>query len=90
MTIKNQDKFRGLRHLRDFVAFDATGANLHTHDPALRALRANFLQVGIETTAGAIVRVGDVVSELWAFAADFASFSHDCFVYLRIVESAPR
>jgi hypothetical protein len=82
--------FRRLRHFRDFVAFDATGANLHAHHPALRALRAYLLQVGIETPAGAIVRVRDVVTELWAFAADFASFSHNCFVNLRIVESAPR
>ena len=79
-----------MRHLRDFVAFDATGANLHADDPALRALGADFLQVGVETPAGAIVRVGDVVTELRAFAADFASFSHDCLMNLRIVESAPR
>jgi hypothetical protein len=71
-------RFRRLRYFRDLVAFDATGANSHTHVAALRALDANFLQVGVETPAGAIVRVGDVITELRAFAADFASFCHDC------------
>jgi hypothetical protein len=71
-------RFRRLRYFRDLVAFDATGANPHTHVAALRALHANFLQVGVETSAGAIVRVGDVITELRAFAADFASFCHDC------------
>jgi hypothetical protein len=68
-----------LSRFRDFAALDAGGADFHAHVPALRALHANFLQVGIETTPGAIVRVGDVVAELRPFAADFASFCHDCF-----------
>jgi hypothetical protein len=63
---------------RHFVAFNATGADFHAHVAALRALHADLLQVGVETPAGAIVRVGDVVTELRAFAADFASFCHDC------------
>jgi len=71
--------FRRLRNFRYFVAFDANRANPHADDPALRALGADFLQVGIETAPGAIVRVGDVITELRPFAADFASFCHDCF-----------
>ena len=73
-------RFRYLRDFGYFVAFDATGANSHAHDPALRALGADFLQVGIETAPGAIVRVRDVITELRAFAANFTSFCHDCFL----------
>jgi hypothetical protein len=40
-------------------------------------LDAYGLQVGVEAAARSIVRVRDVVAELRAFAADFASFSHD-------------
>jgi S-ribosylhomocysteine lyase LuxS involved in autoinducer biosynthesis len=40
-------------------------------------LNAYGLQVGIEATARAIVGVRDIIAELRAFAADFASFSHD-------------
>jgi hypothetical protein len=59
--------------------FDTGRADLHADVPALRSLNANLLQVGIETPPGAVVRVRDVVAELRAFAADFASFCHDCF-----------
>jgi len=69
-----------LRNFGYFVAFNATGANPLAHDPALRALDTDFLQVGIETPPGAIVRVRDVITELRPFAADFASFCHDCFL----------
>jgi hypothetical protein len=45
------------------------------------------LQVGIETAARAIVRVRNIIAELWAFATDFASFSHDK-KYLRLVKES--
>ena len=41
----------------DLACFDATGADLHPLNSALRTLDANGLQVGIEATARAIVSV---------------------------------
>jgi hypothetical protein len=75
-----------LSRLGDFACLDATGANLLAFDAALRALNADGLQVGVKATARAVIRVGNIITELRAFAANFASFSHD-FKYLRIVES---
>jgi len=75
-----------LSRLGDFARLDTTGANLLAFNAALRALDADGLQVGIEAAARAIIRVGNIVAELRAFAANFASFSHD-LKYLRIVES---
>jgi hypothetical protein len=40
-----------------FVAFDTNRANPHADDPALRALGTDFLQIGVETAPGPIVRV---------------------------------
>ena len=47
----------GLCCLGDFARLDATGANLHALNAALRALHANGLQVGIKATARAVIRV---------------------------------
>jgi hypothetical protein len=79
-------KRRFLSRLGDFACLDATGANLLAFDAALRTLDADGLQVGVKAAARAIIRVGNIITELRAFAANFASFSHD-FKYLRIVES---
>jgi hypothetical protein len=65
-----------LSRLGDFACLDTTGANLQALNAALRALHAYGLQVGIKATPRAIVRVRDIITELRAFAADFASFSH--------------
>jgi hypothetical protein len=35
------------------------------------------LQIRVKAAAGAVIRVGNVITELRAFAANFASFSHD-------------
>lgn len=67
-----------LSRLRDFAAFDAAGADPHAHVSPLRTLDADRLQVRIEAARGAIIRMRDIVTELRAFAADFASFGHDC------------
>jgi len=67
-----------LSRFRYFAGLDATGANLLALDSALRTLDADGLQVGVKAAARAIVCVRDIVSELRAFAADFASFSHSC------------
>jgi hypothetical protein len=67
----------GLSRLCDFARLDATGANLLALNAACGALHTNGLQVGIKATARAVVRVGNIVAELRAFAANFASFSHD-------------
>jgi hypothetical protein len=63
--------------LCDFASLDTTGANLHTLSTATGSLNPYGLQVGIEATARAIVRVRDIIAELRGLATDFASFSHD-------------
>jgi len=72
-------------YFQDFACFNAARANPLADGPALRTLHADFLQVGIETAPGAIVRMGDVITELRPFAADFASFCHDCLRNLQTV-----
>jgi hypothetical protein len=60
----------------DLARLDASGARL---DPAVAArgqLNADRLQIRIEPTAGLVVSVGNIVPELWPFAADLASFCH--------------
>jgi hypothetical protein len=61
----------------DFARLDATGANLLALNAACGALHSNGLQVRIKATARAVVRVRNIIAELRAFAANFASFSHD-------------
>jgi hypothetical protein len=74
--------------LRDFASLDTAGANLHALSAATRLLHLYGLQVGIETPARAIVRMRNIVAELWAFAADFASFSHDYQIPPNVKRSA--
>jgi hypothetical protein len=69
-------KLLKLRRFDDFVALNATGANLLAGVTALRQLHANGLQVGIKATARAVVSVRNVIAKLGAFATDIASFSH--------------
>lgn len=61
----------------DLASLDTTGADLHALGSAFGKLHANGLQIGIKATRRAIVRVGDIITELWAFATDFATFSHN-------------
>ena len=65
-----------LRSLCNLARFDTACADLHALNASLRALHANGLQVWIKATGSAIVRMRNIVAELRAFAADFASFSH--------------
>jgi hypothetical protein len=62
---------------RNLACFDTPGANLRALNAALRSLQTNRLQVRVKPAAGAVIRVGNIITELWAFATDFASFSHD-------------
>jgi hypothetical protein len=66
-----------LRCFGDLARLDATGADLHALRSAVGELNAYGLQVGIEATRGPIIRVGNIIAELGAFATDFATFSHD-------------
>src|SRR5919108_4124468 len=77
-----------LGRLRDLARLDAGRADLHPYGPALRALDAYGLQVGVEAAARAVVRVRDVVAELRPLAADFASFSHCASENLRALKKA--
>ena len=66
----------GSGSLRDFARLDAGGADFHPARAALGLLHTNRLQVRIEASRSAIVRVRDIVAELWSFTADFATFGH--------------
>jgi hypothetical protein len=60
----------------DFACLDTAGADLHPASATLRQLHANRLKVGIKAPRRPVVSVGDIISELGAFAANFATFCH--------------
>jgi hypothetical protein len=66
----------GSGSLRDFARLDAGCADFHPVRATLGLLHANRLQIRIEPSLSAIVRVRDIVAELWSFTADFATFGH--------------
>src|SRR5215470_3831596 len=66
----------GSGSLRDFARLDAGCTDFHPARATLGRLHANRLQVRIEASRSAIVRVRDIVAELWSFTADFATFGH--------------
>jgi hypothetical protein len=68
----------GSGSFRDFARLDTGGADFHPARATLGLLHANRLQVRIEASRSAIVRVRDIVAELWSFTADFATFGHNC------------
>jgi hypothetical protein len=72
---KHQGKSRS-GSLRDFARLDAGRADFHPARATLGLLHADRLQVWIESSRRAIVRVRDIVAELWSFTADFATFGH--------------
>ena len=63
----------------DFTGLDAGRANFHPLRATRGRLYANRLQIRIEATWGAIVRVRDIVAELRSLAADFTTFGHIVF-----------
>jgi len=68
----------GSGSLLDFARLDAGCADFHPVRATLWLLHANRLQIRIEASLSAIVRVRDIVAELWSFTADFATFGHNC------------
>ena len=60
----------------DFAGLDAGRADFHPARATFGGLYANRLQIWIESTWGAIVRVRDIITELRALAADFTTFGH--------------
>jgi len=66
----------GSSSLGDFARFDASCTNFHPARATLRNLYANRLKIRIESSGSTVVRVRDIVAELWSFTADFATFSH--------------
>ena len=68
----------GSGSLQNFARLDAGCADFHPVRATLGLLHANRLQIRIEASLSAIVRVRDIVAELWSFTADFATFGHDC------------
>jgi hypothetical protein len=70
---------KGSGGFRDFARLDAGCADFHPVRATLGLLHANRLQVRIKASLSAIVRVRDIVAELWSFTADFATFGHDYF-----------
>ena len=69
----------GSGSLRDFARLDAGCADFHPVRATLGLLHTNRLQIRIEASLCAIVRVRDIVAELWAFTANFATFGHNLF-----------
>ena len=67
---------RRLSGFDNFATLDAAGAHLHPAIAARRELDPNGLKVGIEPPACFVIRVGNVVSKLWAFPTNVASLSH--------------
>ena len=63
----------------NFTGLDAGRADFHPARATLGRLYAYRLQVWIEATWGAIVRVRDIVAELRTLAADFTTFGHTVF-----------
>ena len=75
--LENRDLAQPSGSFRDLASLDTGGANLHALSAAIGALHADGLQIWIKATARPIIRMRDIIAELRAFAADFASFSHD-------------
>jgi hypothetical protein len=71
---KDSETLGGLGY---FSGLDTSGTNFGPFGAALGQLHANGLQVWIKTPRRSIVCVGNIVSKLRTFAADFATFSHD-------------
>lgn len=67
---------RTLSSFNNFPGFQTARTNF---DALARAIdqRADGLQVRIKATAGSIIRVGNIVAKLWAFAAKFTTISHN-------------
>jgi hypothetical protein len=63
----------------DFSGLDATGTNFHSLIAALGSLHTNGLQIRIKPARRPIISVGNIISELRAFTANFATFSHDFY-----------
>jgi hypothetical protein len=79
---------RGLSCLRklsfDYLAtLDATGADANSFGAAPFDLGLDGTQVDVPATASGVVRVRNVVAELWAFTADCADLSHDLLQLIR-------
>jgi hypothetical protein len=66
----------GSSGLGDFAGLDAGRADFHPARATRGRLYANRLQVRIEATWGAIIRVRDIIAELRSLAADFTTFGH--------------
>ena len=79
MLIDKLTGVSGSGGLSDFAGLDAGRADLHAASATRGRLHADRLQVRIEATWGAIVRVRDIVAELRSLAADFTTFGHIVF-----------
>ena len=60
----------------DFAGLDAAGADANALTCAIN-LRLDGLQVDVPATPGRVVCVGDVITELRAFAAEITFSCHD-------------
>jgi hypothetical protein len=60
----------------NFARLDTPRAHLHPAVAARRKLYADRLQIRIESTAGLVIRMGNIVSKLRAFPANVASLCH--------------
>ncbi len=78
MATKNEKRnSKKLRGFDNFTGLDAAGAYLRTLIASRWQFHTNRLQIRVETAAGLIVSMGNIVSKLRAFPAYVASFSHN-------------
>ena len=78
-----------LGSLCDFAGFDTSRADLHSAGATLRQLNAYRLQIWIKPARSPVICVRHVISELGAFAANFATFCH-YFAPLKLVRISRR
>lgn len=71
--------------LDDLAGPDAASADAHPF-ACTAHLRLDGLQIDVPTTAGRVVGVRDIVSELRAFAAEITFGCHDVLLQSRLAE----
>ena len=75
-SLKLEWKMRTLSSFDNLAAFNAASANFDALAGAIDQ-RADSLQVRIKAAASPVIRVGNIVAKLWAFAAQFTTISHN-------------
>jgi hypothetical protein len=75
-SLKLDWNMQPLSSFDNFPGFQTARANFDAFASTID-LRADSLQVRIKAAAGPVIRVGNIVAELRAFAAKFTTISHN-------------